>query len=86
MCYKSGAYGGVGYQTTHLGCAGIGVYVRSVNLQVTSLSTRSGEGSLALWLQRSALPLQILWLFAGLPQLMLFLPQFTTLSGHNYCL
>ena len=35
-----------------LGCAGIGVYVRSVDLWVTSLSTRSGGGALALWLQR----------------------------------
>ena len=47
MCNKSGVYGGVGYQTTRLRCAGIGVYVRSVNLWVTSLSTRSGG---VLWL------------------------------------
>ena len=44
VCNKSVVNRGVGYQTTCLGCAGIGVYVRSVDLRVTSLSTRSGGG------------------------------------------
>ena len=47
VCNKSVVNRGVGYQTTCLGCAGIGVYVGSVNLWVTSLSTRSGG---VLWL------------------------------------
>ena len=64
MCNKSVMNRGVGYQTTHLGCASISVYVRSVDLQVTSLSTRSGG---VLWLfgfrdQPSIVRFQLDWL------------------------
>ena len=84
VCNNSVVNRGVGYQMTRLGCAGIGVYVRSIDLWVTSLSTRSGggcSGSLASEISPASTDtMAICWTSLAYAAL----PQITTLSGHNY--